>query len=350
MRTSDGTYSRRARDTESQDSVLEVTIDCSIRQRIAWFAWTIRPASSSLVGGARAQSAGHRQSRRDDGGAADTRFGFRLRGVGEAAGRRLRAPGRRRSTRGSTHIMPQVASMGAAVAVADFDRDGWQDFYVTNSGEGSLNRLYRNQGDGTFTDVAAQMGVADVNQRDTGVSMGAVWGDYDNDGWDDLFLYRYGRPELFHNEQRPALRRRRRAGRPAALGQRQQRDLARLRPRRPARSVHRRLLGRRRQSLEARDDEDHAGELRVRDQRRAQVSAAQPRRRHVRGRDRGARHHAAGAGRWPSIAADLLGHRLSGPVPGQRLRRVRAVRQSRRQALRGRRRRRPASGARRRAA
>ena len=52
------------------------------------------------------------------------------------------------------HIMPQVASMGAAVAVADFDRDGWQDFYVTNSAEGSLNRLYRNQGDGTFTDVA----------------------------------------------------------------------------------------------------------------------------------------------------------------------------------------------------
>jgi hypothetical protein len=45
------------------------------------------------------------------------------------------------------------------------------------------------------------MGVADVNQRETGVSMGAVWGDYDNDGYDDLLLYRYGRPELFHNEQ-----------------------------------------------------------------------------------------------------------------------------------------------------
>ena len=42
--------------------------------------------------------------------------------------------------------MPQVAAMGAAVAVTDFDRDGWQDFYVTNSAEDSLNRLYRNQG------------------------------------------------------------------------------------------------------------------------------------------------------------------------------------------------------------
>src|SRR6476659_11022321 len=99
------------------------------------------------------------------------------------------------------HIMPQVAAMGAAVAVADFDRDGWEDFYVTNSGEGSLNHLYRNKGDGTFEDVAMAMGVADVNQRGAGVSMGAVWGDYDNDGWEDLLLYRYGRPELFHNDQ-----------------------------------------------------------------------------------------------------------------------------------------------------
>jgi hypothetical protein len=98
------------------------------------------------------------------------------------------------------HIMPQVASMGAAVAVADFDRDGWPDFYVTNSADGSLNRLYRNQGDGTFKDVAGELGVADVNRAGTGVSMGAVWGDYDNDGFEDLFLYKYGRPELFHND------------------------------------------------------------------------------------------------------------------------------------------------------
>ncbi|MCC6165225.1 MAG: CRTAC1 family protein [Acidobacteria bacterium] len=99
------------------------------------------------------------------------------------------------------HIMPQVASMGAAVAVADFDRDGWQDFYVTNSDIGARNRLYRNNDDGTFTDVAVEQGVADVNTEGTGVSMGAVWGDYDNDGYEDLFLYKYGRPELFHNEQ-----------------------------------------------------------------------------------------------------------------------------------------------------
>ncbi len=97
------------------------------------------------------------------------------------------------------HIMPQIASMGAGVAVSDFDRDGWPDFYVTNSGEDSKNALYRNNRDGTFTDVADQLGVADMNRRETGVSMGAIWGDYDNDGFEDLFLYKWGRPELFHN-------------------------------------------------------------------------------------------------------------------------------------------------------
>jgi len=98
------------------------------------------------------------------------------------------------------HIMPEVASMGAAVSVVDFDRDGWPDLYVTDSAEGSRNRLYRNMHDGTFKDVAGDLGIADVNQSGTGVSMGAVWGDYDNDGYEDLFLIKWGRPELFHND------------------------------------------------------------------------------------------------------------------------------------------------------
>ena len=98
------------------------------------------------------------------------------------------------------HIMPQVAAMGAGASIVDFDRDGWQDIYLTNSGEGSKNSLYRNQGDGTFKDVAGEVGIADLNQPGTGVSMGAVWGDYDNDGYDDLFVYKWGRPELFHND------------------------------------------------------------------------------------------------------------------------------------------------------
>lgn len=98
------------------------------------------------------------------------------------------------------HIMQQVASMGAAVSVVDYDRDGWPDIYVTNSGEGSRNALYRNLGDGTFRDVAGEVGLADVNLPGTGVSTGAVWGDYDNDGYEDVLLYKWGRPELFHND------------------------------------------------------------------------------------------------------------------------------------------------------
>ena len=98
------------------------------------------------------------------------------------------------------HIMPQVASMGASVSIVDFDRDGWPDMYVTNSAEGSHNALYRNQQDGTFKDVASEMGIADVNQAGTGVSMTAVWGDYDNDGYEDLLLVKWGRPELYHND------------------------------------------------------------------------------------------------------------------------------------------------------
>ncbi len=97
-------------------------------------------------------------------------------------------------------IMPEVASMGASVSIVDFDRDGWPDIYVTNSKEGSKNHLYRNMHDGTFKDVAEELGIADVNQPGTGVSMGAVWGDYDNDGYEDLFLIKWGRPELFHND------------------------------------------------------------------------------------------------------------------------------------------------------
>jgi hypothetical protein len=99
------------------------------------------------------------------------------------------------------HIMPILTAMGASVSVVDFDRDGLLDLYVVNSGEGSKNCLYRNMGDGTFRDVAEQMGVADLNQPGTGVCMGAIWGDFDNDGYEDLFVYKWGRPELFHNDQ-----------------------------------------------------------------------------------------------------------------------------------------------------
>ena len=96
-------------------------------------------------------------------------------------------------------VEPHVAALGASVSVADFDGDGNPDLYFTNSRFGEPNALYRNKGDGTFDDVAASVGLADLNRAGDGVSMGAVWGDFDNDGREDVLVYRYGYPALFRN-------------------------------------------------------------------------------------------------------------------------------------------------------
>jgi hypothetical protein len=96
-------------------------------------------------------------------------------------------------------IEPHVAGVGASVSVADFDGDGAPDLYFTDSRFGYPNALYHNKGDGTFEEVAAGAGVADLNKPGEGVSMGAVWGDIDNDGREDLLVYRYGYLSLFKN-------------------------------------------------------------------------------------------------------------------------------------------------------
>ncbi len=95
-------------------------------------------------------------------------------------------------------IMPHISALGASVSVVDFDNDGWQDLYATSSRKGTSNALYRNQGDGSFVEVAGEAGLADVN-GDGGVSMGSVWGDYDNDGFEDVFIYMWGRQRLYRN-------------------------------------------------------------------------------------------------------------------------------------------------------
>ena len=72
---------------------------------------------------------------------------------------------------------------GFGAVVGDYDNDGWPDIYVSNFGK---NRLYHNNHDGTFTDVAEKAGVALG-----GWSTGATWGDYDHDGFLDLFVPGY---------------------------------------------------------------------------------------------------------------------------------------------------------------
>jgi len=79
---------------------------------------------------------------------------------------------------------------GFGVAIGDYDNDGWPDIYVSNYGK---NRLYHNNHDGTFTDVAEKAGVALG-----GWSTGPTWGDYDHDGFLDLFVPGYVKNDIDH--------------------------------------------------------------------------------------------------------------------------------------------------------
>jgi hypothetical protein len=97
----------------------------------------------------------------------------------------------------------QPETMPAGVALFDYDGDGLLDIYLVNgaempslvkTGPKYYNRLFHNNGDGTFTDVTARAGVAGA-----GYGMGVAVGDYDNDGWPDLFLANVNGNQLFHN-------------------------------------------------------------------------------------------------------------------------------------------------------
>ena len=102
--------------------------------------------------------------------------------------------------KGNDGISINREEFGPGVCVADFDGDGWQDIYFVNGrdlynrGISVHNALYHNNGDGTFTDVTEKAGVPG-----TGYGLGCVWGDYDNDGFPDLFVTQYGRNVLYHN-------------------------------------------------------------------------------------------------------------------------------------------------------
>ena len=95
-------------------------------------------------------------------------------------------------------IMAGYTALGAAAAVADYDGDGDEDLFVTTSSATGRNRLWRNEGGLRFTDVAEAAGVAGGNDAGN-ASADAVWLDADGDGRPDLFVARFGRPQLFHN-------------------------------------------------------------------------------------------------------------------------------------------------------
>ncbi len=97
-----------------------------------------------------------------------------------------------------------LESTGSGVAILDYNNDGWPDIFLVNGNYlhpvkegGSLptSHLFRNNHDGTFTDVTKQAGLAQV-----GWGQGVCVGDYDNDGYDDLYVTGYGKNRLYHNQ------------------------------------------------------------------------------------------------------------------------------------------------------
>ena len=100
----------------------------------------------------------------------------------------------------SAKYLPETS--GAGCAFLDFDQDGWMDIYLVNSGKCEFydpprplrNALYRNNRDGTFTDVTETAGVPG-----TAYGMGVAVGDYNNDGFPDLYVTQYPRNILYRN-------------------------------------------------------------------------------------------------------------------------------------------------------
>jgi hypothetical protein len=97
-------------------------------------------------------------------------------------------------------VLRMFTSGGAAVAVGDYDNDGFDDLFVTDSAEGATSHLFHNNGNLTFTDVTAKAGVGGGNDARSIVA-DALWFDYDNDGWRDLLVVRFGTPILYHNDR-----------------------------------------------------------------------------------------------------------------------------------------------------
>jgi len=104
---------------------------------------------------------------------------------------------------GSTTKRYIIESTGSGAAIIDYDRDGWPDIFLVNGStlpginppEPPTNHLFHNNHDGTFTDVTAKAGLIS-----TGWGQGVCVGDYDNDGFDDIFVTGYGANRLFHNQ------------------------------------------------------------------------------------------------------------------------------------------------------
>src|SRR6267378_2023223 len=109
-------------------------------------------------------------------------------------------------TESSTYILE---STGTGAAIFDYDNDGWPDIFLVNgtrldgfdAKSAPTSHLYRNNHDGTFTDVTEKAGLVA-----SGWGQGVCVGDYDNDGWDDLYVTSYGKNRLTTTATAPSKR------------------------------------------------------------------------------------------------------------------------------------------------
>ena len=92
-----------------------------------------------------------------------------------------------------------VETFGSGVAWIDYDNDGFVDLYFVNGAPGAANALYHNNRDGTFTDVTAKAGVAGTTAERASFKTGVAVGDYDNDGYLDLYVTALGPNILYRN-------------------------------------------------------------------------------------------------------------------------------------------------------
>ena len=119
--------------------------------------------------------------------------------MGEKAGVRLVHSTRKFGDREKAQVLEVFTDGGAAVAVGDYNADGFDDLFVVDSDEGKAHHLMRNNGDLTFTDVASQLGVEGGNDP-LSICADALWFDYHNDGHLDLLVGRFGTPILYQNK------------------------------------------------------------------------------------------------------------------------------------------------------
>ena len=95
-------------------------------------------------------------------------------------------------------IMAGYTALGASASVADYDGDGFDDLFVTDSAVDGRNHLYHNHGDLTFSDMTAVAGIGSGNDP-ANASADSLWFDFDNDGRPDLLVVRFGHNLLYHN-------------------------------------------------------------------------------------------------------------------------------------------------------